>query len=267
MKRIIILIIICLLSISFLNSSIQRVYAAELQGSDVSSGVAISTPIKDKNAKDGSIIASTPEGYSASKITYDPSIYGVLTLTPAVYIENKGGKDSENTKPVITLGKAFVQVSTINGPIKINDFITTSTIPGVGQKATSNGFIIGTALETYQETDTKKVGKILVSVNPRYNGSFIGIRSNLLQALKDPRNAFALSPLASLRYLLSAFIIIASFVLGFVYFGRVARTGVEALGRNPMASKIIGLGMVLNVGLTMAIIGVGLGLAFLILVL
>lgn len=255
---------ISILSFVLLVVFFQKAQAAPDVNQATDTGIAISIAISDKSAKHGSIILSTQKGYILSSIPYDPSIYGVISQNPAVFVENKEGV---NTKPVITSGKVFVLVSTINGPIKTNDFITTSTIPGVGQKATSNGFVVGTALESYNDTNPNKIGKILVSVNPRYNGAFIGIRSNLIQGLKDARSGFSVSPLASFRYLLAAVITIAAFILGFVYFGRVARSGVEALGRNPLAARLIELGIVANLMLTVAIIGVGLGIAYLILVL
>lgn len=266
--KIILILIMAVSPTLLLQSYIQKVYAAQSPtGVDTSSGVAISIPIKDKNAKDGSIIASTPKGYAASKISYDSSIYGVLTVNPAAYIANKEGTASANTKPVITFGKANVLVSTINGPIKTNDFITSSNTPGVGQKAGTNGYVVGTALENYTSSDPKKIGKILIIVNPHFNGSFVSVRNNLLQIIKSASGATGLSPLASLRYLIAAIITIISFVLGFLYFGRVARTGVEALGRNPLAGKMIQFGIIMNLMLTVAIIGVGLGIAYLVLVL
>jgi len=230
---------------------------------ETSSGVAISIPITDENAKDGSIISSSAKGYALSRLAYDLSTYGVVTENPSVFIENV---NLEGTKPVLSQGKAYVLVSTVNGEIKANDLIATSTIPGVGQKSTINGFVLGVALESYAEKDKNKTGKILVSINPRYNGSFTA-QGNLLQLLRSGLDAFPLSPLVSLRYLLAAIITIITFVLGFTYFGRVARTGVEALGRNPLASRTISLGIVLNLLLTLAIMAIGLGIAYLILVL
>lgn len=259
-------IILVIASVPLLsNPSPDWVLALESPKGAEALGIAISIPIKDKSAKDGSIIASTPEGFIASKITYDPSIYGVLTLNPAAHIVNKGA--SQNTKPVITSGKTNVLVSTINGAIKTNDFITSSNIPGVGQKAATNGYVVGIALENYSPSDPKKIGKILVIVNPGFNGSFIAVRSNLIQTFKSASGATGLSPLASLRYLIAAIIAIIAFVLGFLYFGKVARSGVEAMGRNPLAGRMIQFGIILNLSLTVAIIGVGLGIAYLVLTL
>lgn len=243
---------------------ISPVYANAADSDFRSSGLAVPISVVDKTASDGAIISSNPDGFILSDTPYDPSIYGVVNQNPSIAFENL---DSDDSKPVISIGKALVQVSTQNGEIKINDFITTSKIPGVGQKANLNGFVVGTALENYSESDPKKTGKILVSVNPHYNGAFVGIRSNLIELLKDARNAYVLSPLVSLRYLLAASISIISFVLGFIYFGRVARTGVESLGRNPLAAKLISLGIVFNLAMTIVIILVGLFIAYLILAL
>lgn len=251
------------LIIAFSTFALLISFSANTNG-QTSSGVAISIPIADKDAKDGNIISSSTNGYVLSSVSYDPSIYGVITEDPSLFIQNTNLPD---IKPVITSGKAYVTVSTINGAIQPNDFVTSSEIPGVGQKSTINGFILGTALESYTEVDSNKAGKILVSLNPRFNSSFIGLRGNLIQILRDAGGVFNLSPLASLRYLLAAIIAVASFLLGFIYFGRVARSGVEALGRNPLAARMIQLGIVFNLLLTLGIMAVGFGIAYLILIL
>ncbi len=232
---------------------------------NMSSGLAITLPI-DESVKDGAIISLGPKSYTASKIEYDPSMIGVVAQNPALSLQSKNDS-AKNTKLVIASGKAYVLVSVIKGPIKINDFITTSPIEGIGQKATSNGFVIGNALESYNNSDPKKIGKILVSVNPRYNAGFISLRSNLIQLLKGATAANVLSPLASLRYLLAAIISAAAFILGFIYFGKVARSSTEAMGRNPLAGRTIQINTIFNLILTIIIIFVGLAIAYLILVL
>lgn len=229
-------------------------------------GIAISIPING-GAQDGDIISSKNGGYSPSNTAYDPLVFGVVIQNPPVAFQSS----ESNSKPVITTGKASVRVTTANGPIKEKDLVTTSAIPGVGQKATQAGFVIGTALEAYTNKDPKQIGTILVYFNPQYNSAEIPgasvVRTNLLQTIKNAANASSVSPLASLRYILAAIVTILSFVLGFVYFGRVAMTGVEALGRNPLAGRLIQLGIVFNIILTVGIMALGLGIAYLILVL
>lgn len=252
--------LVILLTFSAFIRSHQRVLA------DSGSGIAISVPIADKNVQDGDIVSSQNGAYYLSKVVYDHTVYGVVTLTPAVAFESTSGP---KTNPVISSGEVFVRVSTLNGAIKQGDGITTSTIPGVGQKADKAGFIVGIALANYSEKDPRKVGKILVSFAPRFNTDSLGgtVKANLIDTFRNAPEAMTMSPLISLRYILAAIIAILSFILGFVYFGKVAMNGVEALGRNPLAGKLIQFSVILNLLLTMLIVGVGLVIAYLILML
>jgi hypothetical protein len=72
-------------------------------------------------------------------------------------------------------------------------------------------------------------------------------------------------PTVVFKYFLAGMILLLSFVIGFFSFGRIANTGIEALGRNPLAAKIIQLGIMLNVLITVAIIGSGLVMAYFVL--
>lgn len=233
------------------------------QVNDVATGIALPILINEKAVKDGDIITGTSDGYKLSSYAFDPSIYGVVTANPAIFLREKNSKATS----VISFGKALVRVSTINGPIKKNNPVTSSKIKGVGQKADTNGFILGIALENYSNSNQNAIGKILVSIDPHYDASFTGARTNLIQNLKTAAGAPLLSPLTTLRYLLAAIVAIVSFVIGFIFFGRIARTGVEALGRNPLAARTIQLGIIINVVLTAGIILIGVGIAYLILIL
>lgn len=225
------------------------------------SGTGTNVLLSDKNTPDGSIISATDKGYVLSRKEYDSGIYGVISKTPGVAFEDS----SEGTSRfVIYSGQSLVLVSTANGNIKINDQITSSTTPGVGVKATTNGYVLGTALENYAE---KTNGRILINVAPHFNGSAgTTVRNNLFDVLKNARDSAYLSPIEALRYVIAAIIALISFVLGFMYFGRVAQRGVEAVGRNPLAGKFIEFSVILNILLTVLIIMVGLGIAYLILV-
>jgi len=230
---------------------------------DTSVGTSISIPIVNSDVKDGNIITSTPNGYELTTIAYDSNIYGVYTEFPSIFLENM---DDPLTKPVIASGKANILVSSINGDIKENDLITSSAIPGVGQKATRNGMILGTALQDYSNSDQEATGKILVAVNPHFNAAFTDSKTNIWETLRsaDPS---ALTQLTSLRYLLAAGIVLISLAIGFIYFGRVTSRGVEALGRNPLASRTIQLNLFLNLIMMIVIILVGLGIGYMILIL
>ena len=237
-----------------------RAVAAE---DKISSGIATSVSVVGDNIQDGDIVASSTDGYSLSKTAYDPTIYGVVSFNPAVSFESQ----LPGTYPVIQSGKVYLRVSGVNGGIKKGDFVTSSTTPGIGQKADGNGFVVGTALEDFGDTTTGNVGKILIALNPHYQTSNTGKSVNLLKDLKSAASAPFLSPLTSLRYILAVGVTAISFFLGFLFYGRIAGTGIEALGRNPLAAKMISLGIIFNVFLTFVIIISGLFVSYLILVL
>ncbi len=231
---------------------------------DGSSGVAVSAEIKaDQQLKDGDIICSSDKGNIPCSSIYEVTMFGVYVESPAVVLENT---KLVNGKPLMSFGKAYVRVSTINGSIKKGDFITSSAMSGAGQRADRSGNVLGTALEDYTNSDPKAVGKILVSIGIRPAIVATSARGNLVESLKQGLLAPTLTPLASLRYLLAVVVAIAAFVLGFVYFGRVAKSGVEAIGRNPLASRMIQLGIILNMTLTVGIMAGGILLAYFILI-
>lgn len=227
---------------------------------DVSSGVAVSVVVTGDQVEDGQIICSTSEGNELCNLDYDSTILGVVSTDPATFIENKA---LEGSFPMFTSGKVFVRVNNDNGNINVGDFITSSKTPGVGQKATRSGYVVGSALQTY---DGSGEGKILASIGIRPAIVTEGIRGNLLETLRDGLASVYLTPLNALRYILAMIVTIVAFTLGFMYFGRVAKTGVEAVGRNPLASRAIHLSVVFNVVLTVVIMGAGLALAYLILI-
>lgn len=253
MIKILLLLVFCLVQV-------KPVLAEE----KISSGIATSIPIVDQEVHNGAIVSSTTEGYILSKTPYDPSVYGVVAILPAVAFE---AAENENAYPVITAGKVYVRVSTANGQINKGDRITTSKTSGVGQKATDNGFTIGTALESFNSEDPNQVAEILVALKPQYHVIAAGRGINLLKNIKVAAASPFLSPLTSMRYLLAVIITAVSFSLGFLFYGRIAKSGLDALGRNPLAAKTISIGIVFNVLLTAVIIFGGLFLAYLILVL
>lgn len=229
-------------------------------------GVATLVKISDKNAKDGDIITFAENGYKLADRPYDPQIFGVITDNPAVSLERKTTSDNSE-RYVINTGKAYVRVSTQNGTIKKGDLIATSKVKGVGQKASQDGYVVGTALEGYTNANQKTVGKILVSLNFAFQSSVTGLRTNLLDNLNLALTAPFLSSGTTLRYIFAALSVLLSFGIGMGYFGRVTRSGVEALGRNPLAGRVILISVIINSVMTLATMAIGLVVAYLILTL
>lgn len=232
---------------------------------DVSLGIANYYPIQDKDVKDGSIVSSSPKGYYLTNTPYDPTLVGVVTINPAVALnlENTG-----KSYPVVASGNVQVLVTTINGDIKKGDPITSSAKPGVGMKALKTGYALGVALDDYSSKDKNAIGKINISMNLHYSFAKItsdNTRANLLDIANLSVLATYESPLSVFKYVVAAFVILLSFILGFISFGRVARSGIEALGRNPLAGRMIQFGIFLNVLITIAIIVSGIAIAYFVL--
>ena len=229
-----------------------------------STGVAIPVPIEDKSVSVGTIICASKTGYVQCKNDYDPDIFGIVTDNPTAYFE---ADSALGDTLVLSSGNVSVSVNTQGGVIVPGDLITSSKVSGVGQKATNNGSVLGTAIPGDDNSATAVAGTILVSANIHQSSAFADARGNLLEILRSGLSATFLTPLAALRYLLAAFVTIISFVLGFIYFGRLAKTGVEAVGRNPLAHRTIETTVVFHLIITVFIFLVGLGVAYLILVL
>lgn len=229
-----------------------------------SSGVAVTFPIEDNEAQRGDIICAYEEGLVRCNTEYDPQMYGVVSDNPSVVIEDES---LDNGRAVMDAGIAEVRVSTVNGNISEGDQITSSEREGIGKKADRNGYVLGSALEAYESSDEASVGTIQVAISIHPAAGLSGARTDLMQALRSSFAAPFFEPLNSLRYFLAALVVVLAFVLGLVYFGRVAKAGVEAIGRNPLAKRMIWFTVVFNIVLTIMIVLVGLAIAYLILIL
>lgn len=233
-----------------------------VQGAEMSFSVANYLPINDKKVDDGLIVSSSSNGFFLSKTIFDTTMVGVVSIKPAISIN----VDDGNTKkyPVVSSGSVYVVVSTVAGPIKKGDMITSSEIPGVGMRANHSGFVIGSALEDYNNKDIKQYKKISTSMNIHYY-SEKKTNQNIFDIFNFSTIAMYEDPMTVFKYVIAVAIVVLSFILGFVSFGRVASIGVEALGRNPLAGKMIEFGIVVNVLITIAIIGSGLVIGLIIL--
>ena len=207
-------------------------------------GIGTRVAIQDSDAEEGDIISFAEGKYRLSPDALDDHMFGVVSGNSAVTL---GGDNRQQGLNVVFVGKSFVRVSSINGEIHAGDFISSSVIPGIGAKVDGYGEVLGIALADYREADHEKIGKIPVAIN-------IGVNT--------PLTRFAAHPIETLRYFLALLIGSSSVIVGLIYFGKVARSGVEALGRNPLAARMIQVGVFLNLLLTFGIIVTGAVIAY-----
>jgi len=195
--------------------------------------------IKDVEILIGDIISKDGENLWRAKEPYDPKIFGVVGEAPIIIFN----RPSPTAFAVIYSGEALVRISNKNGAIKKGDFITSTNSPGLGQKATVPGFVLGRALEDFEKDE----GMVRVSINVQYiNPTPIRLLidevvNTVLMGLKNPKNLPEV-----LRYLFALFVGGGSFVLGFLSFVKSLSKGVEGISRNPLAKKSIMSVMLMN---------------------
>lgn len=226
---------------------------------DTSFGIANYLPIRDEKVEDGDIVSFSPQGYFLSKTQYDSLMIGVVTKNPAISLESIQAKISY---PVVSTGNTYVNVTTSNGNIKKGDPITSSSLLGKGTKGTHTGYIIGTALEDYSSTNTKAIKKIAVNLSIHYYASQTSVKTSIFDIFNLSKVATYEEPIQAFKYFVAAIIVILSFVFGFFSFARTATKGLEALGRNPLAGRIIQFGILLNIVVAVIIVLSGLLIAF-----
>lgn len=148
-------------------------------GGDVAENFLLDPKCKKLNncPESGDLVSINEEKFiEKSQISYDKKLIGVISTNPTLTME--GQIETEKSKPVALIGKVPTKVSLLNGEIEIGDAITSSSLPGIGQKATQYGKIVGFALESLSEKDfencqknpkvldcEKKIGKIEVLIN------------------------------------------------------------------------------------------------------
>lgn len=214
------------------------------------SGVATNVQVADRDATTGDILSISSDGLKRTYAEYDTAMFGVISALPVISVEPK----TDTTKAVVSSGQAEVKVSAKNGSIAVGDFITSSNEAGVGQKATKSGYVLGKALAKYE--DTSKTGLISMTIEIGNNGGGGGGGSGGGGAagflnLKDT--------LANSRLVLATIAGIIAFFAAAFAFVRFMTTGLEAIGRNPLAKKTILVAMILSgsVVVILSLAGVG----------
>jgi len=182
--------------------------------------------------------------YELSRITGDEGLFGVIQDNPVVVFRSEDGD-----VPIAELGKAYVNVTTLNGPIQVGDLITSSPIPGKGQRFEGDdGYILGVAHQPFSfENSTSTI---------LYDGNEIAIGNIVVQlSIGDNTEGLVLVPAPAIivnekpkegitggtifRYITALIFAVASLYLIFKKLGPNLQQGVVSVGRNPLAKSTI----------------------------
>jgi parallel beta-helix repeat protein len=134
-------------------------YAENITASDSSIGAADVVSADPNNP--GSVIkADSP---------YETGLVGIISTHPG-FVTNAdastviGGTADATQVPLALSGRVPVNASNINGAIEPGDYLTSSSIPGVAEKATEAGPVIGKALAAFDAQS----GTVLVFIDNTY---------------------------------------------------------------------------------------------------
>ncbi len=240
----------------------------------------------DVNDHDIVSYSSTDDEYHASGSFADESMFGVIVDDPVLYMESEVSL-SENARPVVRYGEVLVNVSTLGGEIHPGDIITTSPIPGIGQKVARKDapYILGFALDDmffngesidYEGEEVlfgtvpvalrigpylTKTGVAFVSSGKEYETIINEIRDSVTNGTAATSDPNAIGAFKVFRYLLAAAVAITAMIVAIGRFGDAFKQSVVSVGRNPLARSQIRSILIWNVLLIVLVSGTGLGIA------
>lgn len=214
---------------------------------------------ENQTIENGMIVSHFNGSYRLSSEAYDRSIVGSINLFPK--IEFTETVDTNKTS-IISSGVTKVLVSGESGAIKTGNYVTASSVAGVGMKATKSGFTLGIAMEDFSGDTTGDRGLINVRVGKDFTFAQDTPDSETISnRLRDIVSLSAIAaiddPKEVLKYLIAGVILISAVVIAFVSFSRTSQKGIEALGRNPLAKSSIMTGIFVNILVSVTIIGAG----------
>ncbi len=208
-------------------------------------------------------------------------MYGV-TVDPNTLSLTLSSSALANEAYVATSGIYPVLVSTQNGPIAVGDYVTVSSVDGVGMKANPEQTIVlgraagifdgktnlvGNSTLKLSNGTTQKVtlGTILVSIDIRHNPNEKSTKANVPKVLQRLGEAIAEKPVGPLRIYLSIAItgicVVAAIVL--LYSG--VRNSLISIGRNPLSKKSIFRGLLEIIFTALIVLIIGLFAVYLLL--
>lgn len=239
----------------------------------------------DTKLQNGTIVQLS--GSSATKVAPATSqnmqqMYGV-TVDPHQLSLTISDSSLPNEVFVATAGTYQALVSTQGGVIKPGDYITLSSIDGVGMKADSSestvlgravgGFdgktnVIGsfTLKDTNGQTgQTVALGMIPVVVDIQRNPNEKSTKANLPKSLQRLGEAIAEKPIGPLRIYLSVAIAGLSIIVALVTLYAGIRNALIAIGRNPLSKRFIFRGLLEIILTSIVILIIGLFAVYLLL--
>jgi hypothetical protein len=182
-------------------------------------------------------------------------MFGVV-VNPNTAAVSLSTSSSPHITYVATTGNYQVLVDNENGSIHVGDYITISSIDGVGMKAVaSDQIVLGKALSNFAgttdslgstiiknsngQTSTVQLGLVDVSINVAHNPLLQNTRPDLPNFLLNAGQTVANKPVSESRIYISLVIIgISAVIAGSMLYAGI-RSSIISIGRNPLSRRSI----------------------------
>lgn len=211
----------------------------------------------------------------------DASMLGVVVSANDTIL-SVGGDGTTSQVYVANDGKYEVLVSTQNGAIKRGDIITISALDGIGMKAdTTQTVVLGKALTGFDGKNnisgsmvlktkvgnrTVQIGMIVVDISIAHNPIQVSVNGPPVPTvLKKAGEIITGKSVSTWRlYIALTILLVTVFITGSLLYGGV-RSSLIAIGRNPLAKKVISRGLIQVIVMGVIIFVLGLFSIYLIL--
>lgn len=166
---------------------------------------------------------------------------------------------------IATSGKHPVLVTTENGKIKSGDYISMSTVDGIGAHASADQpYVLGRATEDFDGQNKVintvaglKIGRINVDIVPKGNPlKKTGLAAP--ESLRKVSEAIAGNPVGTLKIYLALLIVVSAAVVSGILVSTGVRSGIVSIGRNPLSKKSILRGLMQSIIMAILIFIIGL---------
>lgn len=238
----------------------------------------------DQTLQKGMIVRLKPgDGTKVQAVTQQDAgeVFGVVVSSSDAAVSLSNTAAAQETF-VANSGQYEVLVSNQNGPVKEGDYIAISALGGVGMKASNvQQYVLGKALNAFDgvtkvegNTTLKTssgeqqvaLGRVTIEVSVAHNPHFSKEKeAGVPQFMNDLAQVVTDKPVTAFRIYASLTVVVVTVIIaGIVLFAGV-RTGMVAVGRNPLAKKSISRGLLQVVLIALIVFVIGLIAVYLLL--
>lgn len=213
----------------------------------------------DRPLDHGTIVQLTGKGSNTVTVAKQSELQNTfgVTVDPQQLSVKLSSDGLENEVFVAVSGTYNVLVSTQAGAIKAGDYVTLSSINGVGMKAgTEEETVLGRAASGFDgkgvtlgqstikdvdgnTTQTVKLGSIPVTIEIQRNPNEKSTKANVPEILERTGQAIAEKEVSAVRIYISLAIAVVSLIAAIAVIYAGVRNSVISIGRNPMTKKSI----------------------------